>query len=60
MSDYRLYLLDATGHIRDFAEYVACSDSEALKQAEQLRATGPAELWQRARRLKVFADDTAE
>ena len=57
MSDYRLYFLDETNHIRDAVEMVCASDRDAVHAAEQ-RAEGHDrfELWQRDRIVKIWGD----
>jgi hypothetical protein len=54
MRDYRLYLLDSTGHIRRAVELACDDDEDAVARADAARQGLPAELWQRARFLRVF------
>jgi hypothetical protein len=52
--DYRLYLLDAKGHIRSSVD-LDCEDDEAAKAvAEGHRHEHRLELWQRDRFVGVF------
>lgn len=53
MQDYRLYLTHA-GHIQGVRELQASDDAAAIFQAEAARNAQPAELWNRARAVKVF------
>lgn len=54
---YRLYFIDrSSGHIDHFREYEAEDDQAALAVAERWREDGPMELWNRDRKLKVWAD----
>lgn len=50
--DYRLYLLDPAGHIRQAIEFTAASDEAAMVQAESLAPHDTKELWQRARMVR--------
>ena len=58
MTDYRLYLLDASGHIRHAVEFECTDDKEALTLAEEHRRkrrhVHAMELWQRARLIQKF------
>lgn len=54
MNTYRLYLLDANGHICSATE-IACADDEAAKAVVRERNESQAhELWLHARRIAVF------
>lgn len=49
---YRLYFLDAKGHIREGRDLECESDAEARRRIRELdRGTFAAELWQASRRL---------
>ena len=53
MATYRLYLLDAAGHVRESVVMDCQSDADALQQAEKHR--GPAmELWNLDRMVQSF------
>ncbi len=53
MATYRLYLLDAAGHVRESVVMDCQSDADALQQAENHR--GPAmELWNLDRMVQSF------
>jgi hypothetical protein len=54
MQDYRLYLMDRTGHVVTALELDCADDDEAVARADRERRDQPAELWQRARRLFTF------
>jgi hypothetical protein len=59
VTDYRLYFLDATGHIQSVEE-LTCIGDDAAVQAARDRADGRAmELWQRDRRLGAFAGEVS-
>ena len=50
---YRLYFLDANGHIREGRDLVCKSEAEARRRIRELDRGGyAAELWQAARRLE--------
>lgn len=55
MSDYRLYLLDHQGRIVRAVEIACTGDAEALEQSARLAQGGPAELWERARKVGEIA-----
>lgn len=57
MTDYRLYFLDETGHIREALELDCRDDDEAITLAEARREGGPIELWQRSRVVRRFPAD---
>lgn len=47
---YRLYTLDAAGHIvRAPVEFQAASDQDAIQQAQEYRDSAKKELWHQAR-----------
>lgn len=55
MFDYRLYSLDASGHIvRSPVEFESASDDDAIETAQQYRDGSDMELWQRNRLVKAF------
>lgn len=58
MADYRLYFLDATGHIRKAVELECADENEAINLAEDHRQARhhdhAMELWQRARLIRHF------
>jgi hypothetical protein len=60
MSDYRLYFLDNTNHIRHAVELICASDRDAVRAAEE-RAKGHErlELWQRERIVKTWGADSS-
>ena len=49
MLGYRLYFLDADGHIQHAVEFESESDEEALRSVESLRDECDLELWTGAR-----------
>lgn len=51
---YRLYFFNGGDHITSSHEFFARSDEEAVEAAEQQRKRRRAELWQRARLVKVW------
>lgn len=51
---YRLYFFNGGDHITSSHEFFACSDEEALEAAGHQRKDRKAELWQRARLVKVW------
>jgi len=54
LSDYRLYFLNAEGHIRHAVEF-HCADDEAAQALVQKHADGRAmELWCGARRVMKY------
>jgi len=60
MTDYRLYFLDAKGHIQNVEELTCSGDDDAVRAASS-RADGRAmELWQRDRRLCAFTGVEAD
>ena len=52
MVDYRLYLLDPSGHIRHAIEFCCADDEAAMAEAERQAPGGLKELWQRARMVR--------
>jgi hypothetical protein len=58
--EYRLYLLDRSGHIYHGEDFVSESDETAMTYARELSAGRPAELWQYARVVGRFAGVKAE
>ena len=52
MAYYRLYFLDALGHIRQFREFEAITDAAAARQSEEWRDLRAMELWSGRRRVK--------
>jgi len=54
MADYRLYLLDAGGHIQSAIPLVRDTDEQALDAAAQCPNAHGAELWQQERRICTF------
>lgn len=54
MDGYRLYFLDAQGHIQNAAEFECSDDAEALICAEDQRDSRPMELWSGARVVAKF------
>jgi hypothetical protein len=55
MPDYRVYVLDLSGHFSDVIQLECADDDEAMKQAEQLVDGHDVELWQRARKIRTYA-----
>lgn len=54
MHYYRLYFLDATGHVIDVLPF-ECDDDDAAIALAKLRAGAQAmELWNQDRRIEVF------
>ena len=51
---YRLYFFNGGDHISSSHEFFAATDEEALVAAEEQRKGRKAELWQRARLVKVW------
>ena len=51
---YRLYFFNGGDHITKAHEFFASTDEAAIAAAEQQRKRGRAELWQRARIVKVW------
>jgi hypothetical protein len=49
MADYRIYLIDETGHIRRVKEVEAASDEAATAAAREFAAGERFEIWNRAR-----------
>lgn len=58
MLDYRLYLLDAAGHITKAVEIEAPSDDAALAHCQNHESVGGVELWQRTRFVRRLPDRT--
>ena len=54
MSSYRLYFLDAEGHIKRRMELDCRDDDEAIEQASKHDLGSGMELWNGSRRVKVF------
>jgi hypothetical protein len=53
MPGYRFYFIDAkSGHIRNFREYEADGDGDAIDACEGWREDGPMELWSRTRKVE--------
>jgi len=56
MNHYRLYFLtNIGGRIERFEPIEAHGDASAIEAAKLYRGTYPLELWQRERRVEVFA-----
>ena len=56
MPHYRIYLIDASNHISTAHDFEGAGDGSALDQADRLRGTRVAEVWQQHRlvsRLEV-------
>jgi hypothetical protein len=51
---YRLYLLDAAGHIRSFLDFDCETDEEAIRLAGEHRHSHAMELWEHNRRVQNF------
>ncbi len=54
MADYRLYLLDARGHIHHAKPLVRDTDEEAIEAVIDCPNDFGAELWQLERQIRVF------
>lgn len=54
MGEYRLYLMSADGHIQRAVEFECESDEDAIALVERRGEAVPMELWEHARRVKVF------
>ena len=54
MPQYRLYFLDAAGHINRRVELDCRDDDEAIERANKHEIGYGMELWRGARRVKVF------
>jgi hypothetical protein len=54
MRDYRLYFLDGEGRVEKAHEFLAETDSEAIKTAEAWREGRPMELWNHARKIRSW------
>ncbi len=52
MASYRLYFLDASGHIQSARELEAASDEAALESCQRLIHGQRGELWNRSRLVK--------
>lgn len=53
MGGYRLYFMDRfSGHIDHRRDFVAESDADAVRIAQQWFAGNPMELWLRSRKIK--------
>jgi hypothetical protein len=60
MPGYRLYFLDAHGgHIKNFREFDADGDGDAIEACERWREIGPMELWCRTRKVEHWPEITA-
>lgn len=60
VKDYRLYFLDAEGHIRSRIELMNLADDDgAIREAEAQRDGRAAKLWERGRIVKRFAANAA-
>ncbi len=56
MDHYRLYFMTSIGgHIERFESIEANSDQAAIEAAKLYRGPYPLELWQRDRRVEIFA-----
>ena len=55
MGFYRLFLFDGAAHIERAHEFEAPDDEAAIRISEAWREGRGMELWQRDRRLKVWA-----
>jgi hypothetical protein len=56
MLEYRVYLLDEDGRIREVPQIMNCAhDEEAMRQARQLQGKRVAEVWQ-GKRLVIKLD----
>ena len=54
MPNYRLYFLDAAGHIKRRIELDCRDDGEAIEQSSKHDVGAGLELWCGERRVKVF------
>lgn len=54
MADYRLYFLDRDERVEHVVELDCADDAHALNLVADHDTGGPMELWQLARRVKVF------
>lgn len=55
MVDYRLYFIDARGHIGGVVELACADDEEAAERAQTYSDGRPMELWNRDRQVRRFA-----
>jgi hypothetical protein len=62
MADYRIYRVDAGGHISEPSKVITCdSDDEAVEKARQLTGAWAVELWAGARFVcRVSPDDNKQ
>jgi hypothetical protein len=60
MPSYRLYFLDAEGHIKRRVELDCCDDDEAIEQASKHDIGHGMELWNGPRRVKGFSTPAYE
>ena len=54
--DYKIYFLDADGHIRGFSDFSAKDDEAAIAHARQFTDVDM-EIWQRGRKIKDLRKD---
>ena len=55
MGDYRIYVVDADGHIHRPPQIIVCADDDdAENQSRQLLAENVIEIWQCERRVAVL------
>lgn len=54
MTDYRLYFIDESGHIKRVVELDCATEAEAVREAESHVGFMAMELWQRARVVTKF------
>jgi hypothetical protein len=57
MLDYRLYFLDAAGHIQGVVEFDCADDADAVALAETYADGRPMELWRRDRWVRRLRGD---
>ena len=60
MPAYRLYFLGDDGHIVRAVELDCGHDDQAIVQAKRHADGRPLELWERARKVEVFASAASE
>jgi hypothetical protein len=52
--DYRIYYLDRAGHIFAAYPFESTDDAKAIEYTEKRSVGRRGELWNRARRVKIF------
>ncbi|MBR0756084.1 hypothetical protein JQ604_28250 [Bradyrhizobium jicamae] len=59
MADYRVYVLDVSGHITDRLDLDCADDAEAVKVARRRLSDPDIEVWQGTRMVAKFSNDTS-